>query len=45
MQIAVNILLYAFLSFGTQVGQPLNEKNANIKAWYGRMAARPSTKA
>lgn len=40
-----DILLFAFLSFGTQVGQPLNEKNKNIKAWYDRMAARPSTKA
>jgi len=40
-----DILLYSFLSFGTQVGQPLNEKNTNIMAWYARMAARPSTKA
>jgi len=40
-----DILLYSFLSFGTQVGQPLNDKNTNIKAWYDRMAARPSTKA
>ena len=40
-----DILLFAFLSFGTQVGQPLNEKNKNIKAWYDRMAARPSVKA
>src|SRR5262249_33784341 len=39
------ILLYSWLSCGTQVGQPLNDKNTNIKAWYGRMAARPSTKA
>lgn len=40
-----DILLYSFLHFGTQVGQPLNESNKNIKAWYDRMAARPSTKA
>jgi glutathione S-transferase len=40
-----DILLYSFLSFGTQVGQPLNENNKNIKAWYERMKARPSTKA
>jgi len=40
-----DILLYCFLHFGTQVGQPLNENNKNIKAWYDRMAARPSTKA
>ena len=40
-----DILLYSFLSFGTQVGQPLNDNNKNIKAWYERMAARPSAKA
>jgi glutathione S-transferase len=40
-----DILLFSFLSFGTQVGQPLNDKNKNIKAWYDRMAARPSAKA
>ena len=40
-----DILLFSFLSFGTQVGQPLNDKNKNIKAWYDRMAARPSVKA
>jgi len=40
-----DILLYSFLSFGTQVGQPINENNKNIKAWYERMKARPSTKA
>jgi glutathione S-transferase len=40
-----DILLYSFLSFGAQVGQPLNPNNKNIKAWYDRMAARPSAKA
>jgi glutathione S-transferase len=40
-----DILLYSFLSFGTQVGQPLNTNNKTIKAWYDRMAARPSAKA
>jgi glutathione S-transferase len=40
-----DILLYSFLNFGTTVGQPLNDKNKNIKAWYDRMAARPSAKA
>lgn len=40
-----DILLYCFLSFGTQVGQPLNENNKNIVAWHERMAARPSAKA
>jgi glutathione S-transferase len=40
-----DILLYSFLNFGTQVGQPLNTNNKNIKAWYDRMATRPSVKA
>jgi glutathione S-transferase len=40
-----DILLFSFLSFGTQVGQPLNENNKNITAWYERMKARPSAKA
>ena len=40
-----DILLYCFLAFGAQVGQPLNPANKNIKAWYERMAARPSAKA
>jgi len=37
-----DILLYCFLAFGEQVGQPLNRENANIAAWYDRMAARPT---
>lgn len=40
-----DILLYCFLAFGTQVGQALNEGNANIMAWYERMAARASAQA
>ena len=40
-----DILLYCFLSFGTSVGQPLNENNKNIAAWYERMAARASAQA
>ena len=40
-----DILLYCFLSFGTSVGQPLNENNKSITAWYQRMAARPSAQA
>jgi len=40
-----DILLFAFLEFGTQVNQPLNPENSNIVAWYGRVAARPSAKA
>ena len=29
-----DIMLYCFLEFGVQVGQPLNEANKNISAWY-----------
>jgi glutathione S-transferase len=40
-----DILLFAFLEFGTQVGQPLNEDNAAVTAWYNRIKERPSTEA
>ena len=40
-----DILLYCFVAFGTQVGQPLNPANTRIKAWFERMGARPSAKA
>ncbi|HWA04685.1 MAG TPA: glutathione S-transferase [Rhizomicrobium sp.] len=40
-----DIHLYCFLDFGTQVGQPLNEDNRNIAAWFGRVKARPSASA
>lgn len=40
-----DVLLYCFLAFGAQVGQPLNPANTHIKAWFERMAARPSAKA
>lgn len=40
-----DILLYCFLAFGSNVGQPLNPENRNVQAWYDRMAARPSAKA
>lgn len=40
-----DILLFCFLEFGSQVGQPLNSGNANIVAWYERVAARPSAGA
>lgn len=40
-----DVLLYCFLAFGATVGQPLNPANANVKAWFDRMAARPSAKA
>lgn len=37
-----DILLFAFLQFAGAVKQPLDPANANLTAWYGRMAARPS---
>ena len=37
-----DILLFCFLEFGTQVGQPLNEDNKNIMAWYERVSGRSS---
>ena len=40
-----DLLLFAFLDFGAQVGQPAQESNRNISAWYGRMKARPSAAA
>jgi glutathione S-transferase len=40
-----DILLYAFLEFGTQVGQPLNSANANISAWFERVKSRDSASA
>ena len=40
-----DILLYCFLVFGTQVGQPLNPDNKNIAAWLERVKARPSVAA
>lgn len=40
-----DILLYCFLAFGANVGQPLNTANANVSAWFDRMAALPSAKA
>ena len=40
-----DIMLFAFLEFGTTVGQPLNKDNKNICALYEKIAARPSAKA
>lgn len=40
-----DILLFSFLDFGAQVGQPVAESNRNIAAWYGCMKARPSAAA
>jgi glutathione S-transferase len=40
-----DILLYCFLDFGAQVGQPVAEENKNVSAWFQRVKARPSAKA
>jgi glutathione S-transferase len=40
-----DILLYCWIDFGNQVGQPLDPANGNIAAWFARVGARPSVKA
>jgi glutathione S-transferase len=40
-----DILLFCWLEFGKQVGQPLDPANTNIAAWVARVAQRPSAKA
>ncbi|MGH0037561.1 MAG: glutathione S-transferase family protein [Myxococcota bacterium] len=40
-----DILLFAFLEFGAQVGQPLDPKLDHLQAWYERVAARPGVTA
>lgn len=40
-----DILLFGFVEFGAQVGQPLDPANTNLVAWRERMAARPSAAA
>ncbi len=40
-----DILLFCFLDFGAQVGQPINPAHQNIAAHHARMAARESAKA
>lgn len=37
-----DILLFAFLEFGAQVGQKLDDKLLRLADWYGRVAARES---
>ena len=39
-----DIMLFCFLQFGTQVGQPLNPDNKNIAAWFDRVTARAAEK-
>lgn len=40
-----DILLFCFLAFGANVGQPLNPDNKNIGAWFERMQSRASATA
>ena len=40
-----DILLFCFLQFGAQVGQPINPDNKNIAAWLERVQARVAEKA
>ena len=40
-----DILLFCFLQFGAQVGQPLDPANKNLVAWLERVKARPSAAA
>ncbi len=40
-----DVLLYSFLDFGAQVGQPLDPANKNLSAWKARVEERPSVAA
>ena len=40
-----DILLYCWLDFGAQVGQPLDPADTKIAGWFGRVGERPSAKA
>jgi glutathione S-transferase len=40
-----DILLFVFLDFGANVGQPLNPENKNVQAIYDRLKAMPSAAA
>ncbi len=40
-----DVMLYCFLTFGGQVGQPMNPEHKNLARWYGETDARPSAKA
>ncbi len=40
-----DILLYSFVEFGPQVGQPFPDELARLAAWRARVAARPSAAA
>ena len=40
-----DVLLFGFLNFGNQVGQPIDEKNEWVASWFERVKARPSAEA
>ena len=40
-----DVVLFAFLAFGEQVGQPLNRELKNVAAWFDRVAERESAAA
>lgn len=40
-----DILLFAFLAFGAEVGQPIPAEAAWVTAWFDRVKARPSASA
>jgi glutathione S-transferase len=40
-----DILLFSFLDFGAQVGQPLDPKFGKLSDWFARVNARPSAAA
>jgi glutathione S-transferase len=40
-----DMVLYCWIDFGNQVGQPLDTANTNIVAWFARIGERPSVKA
>ena len=40
-----DVLLFCFLDFGGQVGQPLDESNTHLAQWQKRVSARPSATA
>jgi glutathione S-transferase len=40
-----DVLLYSFLTFGAQVGQPVSAEHKNVQRWMAAVATRPSVKA
>ena len=40
-----DMVLYCWLDFGNQVGQPLDAANSNVVAWFARVGERASVKA